>query len=78
MNYEVLIEKLMQHFTSKPFAKETKAAKRDFIEWAGHFDEMSGEFEVKVAQFTDWYLFIRPLGAFKRPPIQIELGGKRI
>ena len=73
MNYEVLIDKLMQHFTSELFAGEIKAAKHDFNEWAGHFDEMSGEFEIKVAQFTDWYLFIRPLSDFKKPPIQLNV-----
>ena len=72
-NYEALIEKLMQHFTAKPFAKETKVAKCDFTEWAGHFDEKSDGFEVKMTQFSDWYLFVRPLAPFGQAPIQLNL-----
>ena len=77
MNYEVLIDKLMQHFTSAPFEKEVELANSQFHQWAGQFDEMSKNFENKVAQFTDWYLFIRPFEKFQKPPIQLnpEEGG---
>lgn len=72
MNYEVLIEKLMQHFTSAFFAEEVKMAKSEFIKWAGSFDEISSGLELKMAQFTDWYLFIRPFKSFGKPPIQLS------
>ena len=61
MNYESYIEKLMQHYTSAPYMPEVRAAKEDFFERAGTFDEASLDFELKMAQFTDWYLFIRKM-----------------
>ncbi|MGE3681634.1 MAG: hypothetical protein AB7G93_07905 [Bdellovibrionales bacterium] len=59
MNYEPFIEKLMQHYTGGNYLTEVKAAKEDFFERAGTFDEASVDFELKMAQFTDWYLFTR-------------------
>ena len=61
MNYEPLIEKLMQYYTGPKFSAEVEAAKGDFFERAGTFDEASVDFELKMAQFTDWYLFTRPM-----------------
>ncbi len=70
MGYEMIIDRVMEHFSSPPFVEEAVMAKLAFSEWAGNFDEMSPDFEVKVAQFTDWYLFVRPCGDWARPPIQ--------
>jgi hypothetical protein len=61
MNYEPYIDRLMQHYTSSRFIPEVQAAKDDFFEKAGSFDEASMDFEVKMAQFADWYLFTRKL-----------------
>lgn len=61
MNYEPLIEKLMQHYTGPDYMREVEAAKGDFFERAGTFDEASVDFELKMAQFTDWYLFTRKM-----------------
>ena len=73
MKYGYIIERLMQHFTEGKFLKEGELAKVDFIEWAGGFDEISNEFEAKMAQFTDWYLFTRPTSFFGIPPIRVSL-----
>lgn len=59
MNYEPFIERLMQHYTGPSYLTEVKASKEDFFEKAGSFDEASTDFELKMAQFTDWYLFTR-------------------
>jgi hypothetical protein len=59
MNYEPLIDRLMQHYTSGRYLPEVQAAKEQFFEKAGTFDEMSLDFESKMAQFVDWYLFSR-------------------
>ena len=61
MNYEPFIEKLMQHYTGENYLDEVESAKGDFFERAGTFDEASVDFELKMAQFTDWYLFTRPM-----------------
>ena len=73
MNYEPLIEKLMQHYTSSRYMPEVEAAKSDFFERAGTFDEASLDFEPKMAQFTDWYLFTRKMEASGRAPIEMVL-----
>lgn len=66
-----LIDRLMQAFTSEKFQSEVRLAKKDFYDRAGVFDQASDEFEMKMAQFADWYLFSRPLTDVARPPIQI-------
>jgi len=73
MNYEPYIEKLMQHYTGPSYSHEVDAAKGDFFERAGSFDEASVDFELKMAQFTDWYLFTRPMQSTGRPSIEMVL-----
>jgi hypothetical protein len=73
MNYEPLIEKLMQHYTSSKYMPEVRAAKDDFFERAGTFDEASLDFELKMAQFTDWYLFTRKMASTDRTAIEMVL-----
>jgi len=73
MNYEPFIEKLMQHFTSARFMPDVESAKEDFFERAGSFDEASLDFELKMAQFTDWYLFTRKMDSSGLPAIETVL-----
>jgi len=73
MNYEPLIDRLMQHYTGPNFIKEVGAAKDDFFERAGTFDEASVDFEPKMAQFTDWYIFIRRLAGVERALVDVML-----
>lgn len=73
MSYEVLIERLMQHYTGSRYMPEVQAAKEDFFERAGTFDEGSSDFELKMAQFTDWYLFTRPMEGSGRVSIEMVL-----
>lgn len=61
MNYEPYVDRLMQHYTSSRYLPEVQAAKEDFFEKAGTFDEASGAVELKMAQFSDWYLFTRKM-----------------
>ena len=75
MNYELLVDKLMQHFTSGPYAADVATAKKEFFDRAGTFDEQSNDFEMKMAQFADWYLFHRPLDAANLPPLVYALQG---
>lgn len=73
MNYDPFIEKLMQFYTGSRFLPEVKAAKDDFFEKAGTFEEGSADFEVKMAQFTDWYLFTRRMKGSGRVTVEMVL-----
>jgi hypothetical protein len=70
MKYFQLIDNLMQLYTSGEYASEAVQAKNEFFELAGIFDEQSGQFDMKMAQFTDWYIFSRKMNQFAVPPIQ--------
>ena len=73
MNYEPYIEKLMQYYTGSQFLTEVKSAKDDFFEKAGTFEEGSMEAELKMAQFTDWYLFTRKMTGSGRVAVEMVL-----
>ncbi len=70
MKYFQLIDSLMQFYTSGEFAPEAVQAKNEFFELAGIFDEQSNQFDMKMAQFTDWYLFSRKMNSFDGPAIK--------
>jgi hypothetical protein len=61
VKYDLLIEKILKYFTSEKYADEVKLAKREFFEQAGILDDDSSHFELRMAQFLDWYLFTREL-----------------
>jgi hypothetical protein len=73
MNYEPYVDRLMQHYTGARYMSEVQAAKEDFFEKAGTFDEASADFELKMAQFTDWYLFARKMSQSGRVAIEMVL-----
>lgn len=73
MNYEPYIDKLMQHYTGGRYMSEVTAAKEEFFEKAGAFDEGSVDFEVKMAQFVDWYLFTRKMSKADKSAIELSL-----
>ena len=73
MNYEPFIDRMMQHYTSGRFSDEVQSAKEDFFEKAGAFDEGSADFELKMAQFVDWYLFTRKMKVTERVAIEMVL-----
>lgn len=73
MKYEILTEKLMEHFTSPQYTEEVSEARRDFFDRAGFFDELSADFEMKTAQFMDWYLFVRRLARNDMRPIDVAM-----
>jgi hypothetical protein len=73
MNYESLIDRMMQHYTSGRYANEVAGAKEEFFEKAGAFDEGSADFELKMAQFVEWYLFSRKMNQSGRVAIEMVL-----
>ncbi len=70
MNLTELIDKLMQFFTEGSYSDQVIQARREFAERAGAFDQATDDFEMKMSQFIDWYLFTRLLKPFNKPPIQ--------
>lgn len=71
--YEEIVEKLMEYYTSGDYRQEAAQAKEHFYKLAGIFDEESPDFEQKMAQFTDWYVYTRPLQKSSLPPVQYVL-----
>ena len=67
--YEVLIEKILNHFVSETFKDELALAKKEFFENAGTLDENSDHYESRMAQFYDWYFFTRELKGFGQTPL---------
>jgi hypothetical protein len=73
MNYEPFIDRMMTHYTSGRYLSEVREAKEEFFEKAGAFDEGSVDFELKMAQFVDWYLFTRKMKSTDRVAIEMVL-----
>jgi len=73
MNYDTLVENLMTHFAGPGFADEVTEAKHEFFDRAGILDEANTDFEMKMSQFVDWYLFSRPLRKHGQTPLAMAL-----
>jgi len=71
MIVDQVVEKLLAHFTSDQYRDEVVAAKKDFFEDAGLVGDESFYFEVRMAQFLDWYLFTRELTKEHLSPVQL-------
>ncbi|OFZ19049.1 MAG: hypothetical protein A2Z20_09900 [Bdellovibrionales bacterium RBG_16_40_8] len=70
IKYNQLIDDLMLFYASDDFATEAVTAKNEFFDLAGMFDQQSVNFDLKIAQFTDWYIFFRKLSSLKQTPIE--------
>lgn len=73
MIYDQLMEKMLSHFAGPSYQEEIREAKREFFEQAGIVDDNSDHFEVRMAQFLDWYLFTRELSEDHMTPSQLML-----
>ena len=73
MDVELKIESLIKHFTETPFNEEVQIARRVFFENAGVLDEKHEQFDQRMAQFLDWYLFTRPQRNGGRTPLKMVL-----
>lgn len=72
-SFEGILETLIQKFTGEDFKTEVLDAKREFFERAGIVDEESINFEMRMSQFLDWYMFSRELSQFHLPPVNYYL-----
>src|SRR5260221_83484 len=77
MIYEAAIERLLLHFTADKYKEELAHAKREFFEQAGIVDEEAPNFEMRMAQFLDWYLFSRELSKEHVTPVRLVLESSR-
>lgn len=71
MIYDNLIERLLQHYAGSEFREEVGEAKKEFFDQAGIVDQDTEQFEIRMAQFLDWYLFTRENAQTHLPPIQM-------
>ena len=67
--YQQLIEKILNHFGGENFKDEVRLAKSEFFDNAGILDEQSGQFELRMSQFFDWYFFTRELKGYAQTPL---------
>src|SRR5437868_3305202 len=72
-DYEKILEELTQMFTGPDYQREVLDAKREFFERAGIIDEESVNFEMRMSQFLDWYMFSRELSDVHLPPVNFFL-----
>jgi hypothetical protein len=68
MNIEENIDQLVVYFTQAPFDKEVAEAKNQFFDQAGSGDDIN-QFELRMSQFLDWYLFSRDLSDVQVRPV---------
>lgn len=70
VEYEKMIEKILNHFVGEDFKEELSQAKKEFFENAGTLDENSEHFESRMSQFYDWYFFTRDLRGYGQTPLE--------
>lgn len=68
--YNQLMDKILQFFAGEQFQDEIRIAKRDFFDSSSIFDEGSSHFELRMAQFFDWYFFSRKLRGYECTPLE--------
>lgn len=73
VEFNRLMDKVLQYFAGEQFQDEIRLAKREFFENSSVFDESSPHFELRMSQFFDWYFFSRKLKGFDCTPLEAAL-----
>lgn len=68
--YDKVIEKILNHFAGEKFRDEVRTAKSEFFDNAGILDENSEYYELRMAQFFDWYFFSREMSGYNQTPLE--------
>lgn len=77
MIFDALIEKLLTLYTSEQYAEEIVKAKLEFFERTiPNIDDDTNQFNLRMSQFLDWYLFTRKLTGPGLTPIEYALQDK--
>jgi hypothetical protein len=69
-DYQVVMNKILNHFAGDAFKEEVRFAKGEFFDNSGILDEHSENFELRMSQFFDWYLFTRELRGYSQTPLE--------
>ena len=67
--FEKLMEKILQCFAGNNMKDELTLAKKEFFGNVALSEESSEQFEMRMAQFYDWYFFTRTLSGFGQTPL---------
>ena len=79
--------RIVEVYSSGDFYEEAKRAKAEFFRVAGEVAQGSDQFETKMNNFLDWYLFERPLSNQEITPVkaflldfsaELSLGEKKV
>ena len=73
MDFNLLTDELMRFYTQNEYLSEIEKAKAYFFERAGVVDDEAQDYEMKMTQFSDWYVFARPLDEYGVPPVKHAL-----
>lgn len=71
--YEELIDRLTTYFTGDQYRDDVAIAKKEFFDEAGIMDEENHQFEMRMTQFLEWFLFTRKLKGIELTPAQYAL-----
>lgn len=71
--YEELIDRLTTYFTGDRYRDDVAVAKKEFFDEAGIMDEENHQFEMRMTQFLEWFLFTRRLKGPELTPAQYAL-----
>lgn len=77
MEFEDVLDRLLTLYTSDEYSSEIVQAKVEFFERSiPSVDDDTSQFNLRMAQFLDWYLFTRKLSGPALTPIEFALQDK--
>lgn len=77
MIFENVLDRLLTLYTSEQYADEIVQAKLEFFDRTQpNVDEDTNQFNLRMSQFLDWYLFTRKLSGAGLTPIEFALQDK--
>ena len=78
MPYNKLLDKIIIHFTTPAYRQDIDLAKKEFFVYLLPSEENSHQFDIKMSQFLDWYIFDHSLTQTGLTPIQNVIESKKI
>ena len=78
MKYYKSLDKVAIYFTTSAYIQDVQMAKKDFFGYLLPSDENSYQFDMKMSQFLDWYIFDYHLKETGLTPLEEVLKSKKI
>ena len=78
MVYSRLLDKIIVYFTTSTYRQDIEVAKKKFFGYLLPSDESSHQFDIKMSQFLDWYIFDYSLEQTGLTPLQDVMESKKI